>query len=167
MTSEFFPEESQRQLEELVNGIKNFVDNANDILGDPNNKQNFKAILANLTEATGEATQTMKELQKFSSAGTKTLKNADVKVDTLIAAMVDTTEELSDTTEELSKATAELRLVLEKVNTGQGSAARLVNDGRFYENLLENTEQIQVLLEKWTAFIDHVNKKGRVPIKLK
>ncbi|MHC4061084.1 MAG: MlaD family protein [Planctomycetota bacterium] len=160
MTSEFFPEESQKKLEELVNGIKNFIDNANDIFGDPNSKQNFKAILANLTEATGEATRTMKELQKFSSAGTKALKNADVKVDTLIAAMVDTTEELG-------KATAELRLILEKVNTGQGSAARLVNDGRFYENLLENTEQIQVLLEKWTAFIDDVNKRGRVPIKLK
>jgi ABC-type transporter Mla subunit MlaD len=160
MTSEFFPEESQRQLEELVNGLKNFVDNANDILGDPNNKQNVNTILANLTEATGEATRTMRELQNFSAAGTRTLKNADVKVDTLIAAMVDTTEELG-------KATAELRLILEKVNTGQGSAAMLFNDGRFYENLLENTEQIQVLLEKWTAFIDHVNKKGRVPIKLK
>jgi len=160
MTSEFFPEESQKKLEELVNGIKAFIDNANDILGDPRNKQNVKAILANLTEATNEATTTMKELQKFSAAGTKTLKNADVKIDTLIAAM-------TDTTEQLGRATAELRLILEKVNAGQGTAARLLNDGKFYENLLENTQQIQVLLEKWTAFIDDVNKKGRFPIKLK
>jgi ABC-type transporter Mla subunit MlaD len=54
MTSEFFPEESQRKLEELINGITAFVNNANDIFGDKANKENIKTILANMSEATEE-----------------------------------------------------------------------------------------------------------------
>jgi phospholipid/cholesterol/gamma-HCH transport system substrate-binding protein len=159
MTSEFFPEESQKKLEELVDGIKTFVDNANDIFGDPANKENIKTTLAHLSEATNQATKTLEEFQRLSAAGATTLRNADAKVDELVAAVVDTSEQLG-------KATVEMRLVLEKINTGQGTAARLLNDGRLYENLLENTEQIQLLAEELTAFVTQVRQKG-LPLKLK
>ena len=159
MTSEFFPEESQKKLEELVDGIKVFVDNANDILGDPTNKQNVKTILANLSEATEQATEALGEFRKLSVAGTTTLKNADVRMERLITAMVDTSEQLS-------KTVVEMRLVLAKANTGEGTAARLLNDGKFYENLLENTEQLKVLLQELTSFIEQARTKG-LPLKLK
>jgi ABC-type transporter Mla subunit MlaD len=159
MTSEFFPEESQKKLEELVDGIKAFVDNANEVFGDPANKQNVKTILANLSEATDRATTALEEFRNLSVAGTTTLKNADVRIDRLVTAMVDTSEQLS-------KTVVELRLVLEKVNTGQGSAARFLNDGKFYENLLENTEQLNVLLEQMNKFVEQARTKG-LPLKLK
>jgi ABC-type transporter Mla subunit MlaD len=54
MTSEFFPEESQRKLEELINGITAFINNANEILGDKANKENISTTLANMAEATAE-----------------------------------------------------------------------------------------------------------------
>ena len=41
-----------------------------------------------------------------------------------------------------------------------------VNDGRLYENLLENTQQMKVLLEELEAFMAKSREKG-VPIKLK
>ena len=159
MTSEFFPEESQKKLEELVDGLRTLIDNANEIVGDPNNKENFKTILANLSDATNQATKTLKEFQKFSAAGTETLKNADAKAEKIVTAMIDTSEELS-------KTVVELRLVLEKVNRGRGTAARLINDGRFYEGLLENTEQMQLLLEELRSFVAESRDKG-LPIKLK
>jgi phospholipid/cholesterol/gamma-HCH transport system substrate-binding protein len=159
MTSEFFPEESQKKLEELVDGIKTFVDNANDIFGDPANKENIKTTLAHLSEATNQATKTLEAFQRLSAAGATTLKNADAKLDDLVAAVVDTSEQLG-------KATVEMRLVLEKINTGEGTAARLLNDGRLYENLLENTEQIQLLAQELTAFVTQARQKG-LPLKLK
>jgi len=159
MTSEFFPEESQKKLEELVDGLKTFISNANDIFGDPNNKENFRTILANLSEATNQATKALEEFQKLSAAGTATLKNADAQIQKVVAVAVNTSDELSE-------ATRQLRLILEKVNNGQGTAARLLNDGRFYENLLENTEQMQALLEQLTSFIAEAREKG-VPIKVK
>jgi phospholipid/cholesterol/gamma-HCH transport system substrate-binding protein len=166
ISSEFFPEESQKKLDSLVEDLRAFVNNADDIIGDPNNKENFKRILANLsgaseaaTEAIQQAKQTMEEFKKFATAGTKTLENADAKVDKAIVAMIDTSEQLS-------KATEQLRLILEKINSGQGTAGMLVNDGRFYESLLENADQMQILLEEMKLFVAKAREKG-LPIDLK
>jgi len=185
MTSEFFPEESQKKLDELVEGLKTLIRNTSDIIGDPNSKENIKETLANLAEASQRATQTIEEFRKFAAVGTSTLKNADAKMEEVATSVIDTSEEFQqfaaagastlkntdakleklvvamvDTSEELSKAASELRLILEKINSGQGSAARLLNDGRFYEDLLENTQQLHVLLEGLTSFIKEVNEKG-------
>ncbi len=159
MTSEFFPEESQKKLEELVDGLRTFINNANDILGDKDNKENIKTTLANLTEVTKQATKALKGFQELSTTGTATLKNADVRIEKFVTAMVGSSEELS-------KTVAELRLILEKVNNGQGSLARLMNDGRLYENLLENSQQLQVVLQELKSFIVKSRDEG-LPIKLK
>ena len=84
--------------------------------------------------------ETLKKLEEFSAAG-------------------------ATTSEELTRMVTELRLILEKVNNGSGSAARFVNDGRLYENLLENTRQLDVLLKQLEEFIDKLNKKG-IKVKL-
>ena len=141
MTSEFFPEESQEKLDKLADSLGTLVNSASSILGDEKNRENIKTTLANLSDASKQATQTLKELQEFFTAGT-------------------------DASAELSKALAELRLILEKVNSGQGTAAKLINDGRLYENLLENTQQMQVLLEELRAFVAKSRDKG-LPIKIK
>jgi hypothetical protein len=70
-----------------------------------------------------------------------------------------------ETSGQLTASMRELQLVLQKVNTGQGSAARLLNDGTLYENLLENTDELKVLLEEVKEFIaEWRNKKIDVKI---
>ncbi len=159
ITSEFFPEESQKKLDDLVEGLKALIANANDILGNRSNKENLQKTISNLTEASREAKQTIEEFRKFAVAGTETLKNVDSKTEELVVAMVDTSEEIG-------KASAQMRMILEKINNGQGSAAKLINDGRFYEGLLEDTQQVQLLLEELKSFITQARNNG-VPIKLK
>jgi phospholipid/cholesterol/gamma-HCH transport system substrate-binding protein len=159
VTSEFFPEESQKKLEDMVDGLRILIANANDILGNRSNKENLQKTISNLTDASHEAKQTIEEFRKFAIAGTTTLANVDTKTEELVVAMVDTSEEIG-------KASAQMRMILEKINNGQGSAARLINDGRFYENLLEDTQQVQLLLEELKSFITQARNKG-VPIKLK
>ncbi len=97
-------------------------------------------------------------IKQFASTGTSTLKSVDVKAERLVAAMVETSGQLT-------ASMRELQLVLQKVNNGQGSAAKLVNDGTLYENLLENTDQLKVLLEEMKKFIaEWRNKKIDVKI---
>jgi len=135
MTSEFFPEESQKKLEELASNLVLLVKNVNEILGDSTNKENIRKTLASLTEASGQATLTLKEFEEFSSAGV-------------------------EMSAELSRMISQLRLVLEKINEGEGTAGRLINDGKLYENLLENTEQLQILLEDLVPVIEKLKEKG-------
>ncbi len=185
MTSEFFPEESQKKLDGLIDGLEKLIANANDIIGDNDSKENMKKMLANLAEASEQAKNTLQEFEKLAAAGTATLKNADTKVQEIVASVVETSDQIKlfattgtstlksldakaerlvvamvDTSEQLSGAMGELQSVLEKVNNGQGTAARILNDGTFYENLLENTDQLQTLLEEMRAFIAEWRNKS-------
>ncbi len=167
MTSEFFPEESQKKLNTLVEDMGTFIGNANDIIGDPDNKSNIKATLAHLSDATrnvslamekatevmGDAEKTLAEFRTLAAAGTDTVKNIDTKAERLVSALVSTSGEISS-------AVSQLRLAMEKVNQGQGTAGRLITDARFYENLLESTEQLNALLKDFKGLIDKVSEKG-------
>ena len=178
MTSEFFPEESQQKLNELIEGINNFVGNANEIIGDKNSKENLKRTVANLAEATQQAKATMEEFEKLAAAGTTVLEHVDAKVEEIVTALIETSDEIKEfastgrstligvddkadkliigmmsTSEQLSGALGQLRSILEKINSGDGAAGRLLNDGAFYENLLDNTIQLKALLEEMRTFI--------------
>ncbi len=135
MTSEFFPEESQQKLDSLANSLIELINNSNAILGDAENRKNIKASLTNMTEVTKQISHTLEEFGNLFAAGT-------------------------EVSEELGKTAVELRQILEKINSGDGSAGKLINDGRLYENLLDNTEQLQLLLEETKKIISDYRKKG-------
>ncbi|MCX5646612.1 MAG: MlaD family protein [Phycisphaerae bacterium] len=167
ITSEFFPEESQQKLDQLVEGIGTFISNANHIIGDPNNQRNFKVTLANLSKTSDafpaavdqaialmkDAQKTLEEFRQLATTGNETLKNADGKMEQLVASMVATSDEIG-------KSVAQLRLTVEKINSGQGSAGRLINDGRLYEGLLEDTTQLNLVLKDLKELLNKVNEKG-------
>jgi phospholipid/cholesterol/gamma-HCH transport system substrate-binding protein len=160
MTSEFFPEESQKKFEDLIDTVNTLTKNLNDVVSDPNNKGNFKAMLANISEASEQATKTFEEFQNFSNAGTKFLKSFEADVDKLVTAM-------ATTSEELSKTLVEMRVTLEKINSGQGSAGKFVNDAQLFEVLVETSEEIRKMMEELRSFLAKANEKGSMPIKLK
>jgi len=167
MTSEFFPEASQKKLDALVDGINTFIGNANDLIGDPNNKRNIKATLANFTEASHNvavamdtATATMEDARKaieefrqLASTGSGTLQSIDDKAERLIASLVNTSAEIGQTM-------SQLRLTLEKVNSGDGTASRLINDARLYESLVETTFQLNILLKDLKELTGKISEKG-------
>jgi hypothetical protein len=59
-----------------------------------------------------------------------------------------------------------LESVLEKINRGEGTAGKFVNDGRLYEQLLEDTRQLDLVLKELKSFVAESKEKG-LPIKLK
>ncbi|MGD9109717.1 MAG: MlaD family protein [Phycisphaerales bacterium] len=140
VANEFFPLESQRKLDKLADDLSTLINNTNEIIGDKQNKENIKKMLANLTDASEHAADALEDFQKFSVAGT-------------------------ETGEELAKTVAELRLLIEKINAGDGTAGMLVNDARLYENLVENTEQLQVLIEDIRNFVAEY-RAGGIKVKL-
>jgi phospholipid/cholesterol/gamma-HCH transport system substrate-binding protein len=190
LTSEFFPEESQKKLDNLIVSLNTLISNANDVVGDPNSKKHIKASLANLAKATQQAQTTLEELQKLAAAGTTTLQKADVKMDEAVNALVKTGDGIQkftstgtttlesfddkadrlvtsmiNTSDQLSMALEQLRSILEKVNEGQGSASKLINDGQFYESLLDNTKELQKVLEEMKKFIEEWRDK-EIKVKL-
>jgi len=166
MTSEFFPAESQKKFEEIADSLKYLIDDARDFIGDPNSKENLKGTLANLHIASHEAVETMQqakqtiqEFRQIAATGTRTLQSADAKAEKLVASLINTSDQLGE-------VTSQLRVILEKANSGDGTVAKLLNDGQLYENMLEGIEQMQLLLEELKSFMAKSKDKG-LPIKLK
>jgi phospholipid/cholesterol/gamma-HCH transport system substrate-binding protein len=159
MTSEFFPEESQKKLDQLTTALKTLIDNANTIIGDVNNQRNIKASLANLSEATKQATSTLKELEKFSDAGTAAFSSASADVRNVSNSLIETSVELN-------KTVVEVRALVHKINEGQGSASRFVNDASLYENLLDSSLELQQAMEELKLLLAQSREKG-IPLKLK
>jgi len=134
-TSDFFPEQTQKQLDELIMSLNIMIKNANSIIGDPNNRQNIRATLDNLKSTSHQATQTLQQLEYFFAEATTTAAD-------------------------LSRAIVKVQLILDKVNAGEGTFGKLVGDAKFYENLLENTQQLNLMLEELRALLKKLNEKG-------
>jgi phospholipid/cholesterol/gamma-HCH transport system substrate-binding protein len=127
-SSEFLSEETQRKLDDVISSI-------DEIMSDPNNKQNIKQSLANFSQATSEATVALKQFETFLASA-------------------------NQSSEELTKMVATLGLILNKINSGEGTAGRIINDARFYESLLENSRQLQTVLEEIRQVVKKVKEKG-------
>lgn len=140
MTSEFFPEESQKKLDALSDRLAKLLDNTNAIIGNEDNKKNIKATLANFSEASAQASKSLAEFQK---------SMASVKI-------------MSD---DIGKVANEMHFILDKINNGPGTASRFINDGRLYESLVSSTEQLDALMEELKNLIAEYREKG-IRIKL-
>ena len=144
LSSEFFPLEVQAKLEKLVDSISALADNANEIIGDTDNKTNVKKTLSNITVMTAQATETLKSIKEFSNTATVKIESA--------------AENLNDTL-------VEFRGILAKINNGDSTAAKLLNDGRLYENLLDSSQELQMALEQFKKLAVDAREKG-IKIKL-
>jgi len=139
VSSEFFPPEIQHKLESLVDSIGALADNANEIIGDSDNKTNLKQTLANVTIMTAQATETLKSIKEFSDSGT-------------IA--------LHDTAKKVNNTLVEFQKLLTKANQGDSTAAKFLNDGRLYENLLDSSQELQMALEQLKILAAEARENG-------
>ena len=96
---------------------------------------------------------TIEQYRQLASTGTETIKNIDAKAERLVASLVNTSAEIS-------QAMSQLRLTMEKINSGDGTAGRLVNDARLYESLVETVFQLNVVLKDIKELADKINEKG-------
>ncbi len=146
MASEFFPPDVQKKLENLVDSIAALADNANQIMGDAENQANIKKTLDNVQMAAAQATQTFQSIEKFSDVSTDKVGMMGDK----IGAVAD----------QLEAALSEMRQLMAKIDSGEGTAGKLVNDGRLYENLLESSQELETTLEQIKNWAADAREKG-------
>ncbi len=139
MSNEFFPEEVQKKLEDLVDSLTILTRHANDIVGDTENKEHVKETLANVTEVTRQARDTLVSVKRFSDSGTMAIES---------------------TTEKLNATLQDLRNLLAKANEGDSTAAKLLNDGRLYENLLDSSQELKMTLEQLKKLAAEARENG-------
>jgi len=133
--SDFLPADLEDKIGILFNKVSLLLDSVNSIVGDRDNQNNLKTTMSNLAKATAESIETLKQIRGFSESGTQT-------------------------SEELASVLIEFRHILFKINEGQGTAGKLINDDRLYENLINSSEELKLSLEKLKQTLDKTSRDG-------
>ncbi len=144
--SDLIPSEMQDRINTFFAKAATLMDNLNTITGDANNQKNLKNTLANLSKATEDSISTLQSIKEFSQMGKEKL--------------VSVSDSVTQTSEELGETLIELRRTINKINSGQGTVGKLINDDRLYENLVDSSEELKVAIEKMKKTFQKTSEKG-------
>ena len=146
MASDFFPPEVQAKMEDLVDSITALTESANTIIGDGENQMNIKRMITSIETAFSQAEATMQSIQQLSDASAEKVQVLGDKV--------------IDAAEQLEGALSESRQILAKIESGEGTAGKMINDGRLYEDLLESSQELRMLLEQVKEWAAETREEG-------
>nr|WP_262914543.1 MlaD family protein [Pontibacter vulgaris] len=127
-------------------------------------KQNIQLILAN-TQVTTKALndilranqQNINDITRNLSTLTASLNRTQRHIDRLALNMNEITDtlkrvEVTKLVNNANQAVAEMQQAVAKLNSGQGSAGKLMNDEQLYQNLNRSTEALNLLLRDIQAY---------------
>jgi len=141
--------------------------------GKVQSEKSFDQILANLADASERSVTAIEALEAFAKearttagqagktfqAATKTIEGAGKNVDRV-------TDQMVTSAQELSRLLATFNKVAMKIESGEGTAGKLLNDPKLYNNLLDSTRQMTLLLKDFRDLVEFWKKRG-VGVKLK
>lgn len=143
------------------------------IVGDPNNQANIKESLANLAQVSRQGVELMGTLKGALEQAQKTLEKADgaiAKVSGTVDKAGQSFDQLSvklmGSADQLAVLLGSLNRIASRLETSEGTAGKLLNDPKLYNNLLEITNQLTSLMKEFRVLVETWEKSG-VGIKLK
>ena len=175
------PAEPPPGLRGAIVRLNRTLDALHTVVGDADNQANIHASLANLAEATAKASATMDALKAMageistqarqaadrageaiegvSTSLTKTSDTARRRIDELA-------ERVGRSADSLSTLMATLNKFATKLQSGEGTGAKLANDPKLYNNLVEAAAEMTKLMADLRELVDTWKRSG-VELKLK
>lgn len=149
-------EELGDDVSEGISELNRFLRQLNETLTDEASAD-VGQTLSNAQRATGQIASTLEEKQqeidRAIDAGSRMMSQLDTlvtdnrpKVDSLMASLEHNINELETVRTELEKATSSLNEILDKINHGDGTLGKLVNDPSMYNNLDSLTVEMNKLV---------------------
>ena len=153
------------QIKNTITSLKNVLDNVNQTL-DEENRQNLKVILANLSTTTANLDQSIQSVEGMLNkqngsiaqtadninAFTANLNQNNQKISNILSNLDSTTKSIKDadlnkTIKEIQVALVSLNTTINKLNNGNGTAAKLLNDPNMYTQLQSTIKSVNTLVD--------------------
>ncbi len=130
------------------NGTKNLSAGMEDLSGTLKNLNMASQTLNNLIK--GESSKLSKILGNFENISSN-INNNNGNINSSLGNIKKLTDSLSQaplkaTIEELSRTSQQLAMITQKLNAGEGTAGKLLNDKQLYDNLNKSSFELQALL---------------------
>ena len=164
-------------LGDTLASFKFALDDLHNILGQKDTQENFKKTLAGLAEAAGKASASMDALKSFAlttqeQAG-KTLTAASQAVEKVGTLAGNTDRRIGEISRQIVKDAEQLSKVLDSINriatkmdSGEGTIPKLLNDPKLYDNFLQASKQLSELAAELRVLVRQWEKEG-IPLKVK
>lgn len=153
------------QIKNTINSLKNVLDNVNQTL-DEENRQNLKVILANLSTTTANLDKSIQSVEGMLNkqngsiaqtadninAFTANLNQNNQKISNILTNLDSTTKSIKDadlnkTIKDIQVALVSLNTTINKLNNGNGTAAKLLNDPNLYTQLQSTIKSVNTLVD--------------------
>jgi len=136
------------------------------VLGDAENQANIKASLAGLANAAAKTTEAMEAFKGFAEQARGSVAEIGGAAASTKAQINALSAKLIEDAESVSRLMETMQATVAKIDSGQGTAGRLVNDPALYNNLVDATRQMTDLLREFRQLVQTWQKSG-VQVKVK
>jgi phospholipid/cholesterol/gamma-HCH transport system substrate-binding protein len=137
------------------------------VLGDEANQGNLRTSLANLSRASESAVEAMDELKAFATeakiaaAGAgKTVHDVSELTAKVNVRADELADKLIDSAEKISGVMATIQKAATKMESGDGTAGKILNDPKLYNNLLEATGELSTVLKEFSKLVETWKEQG-------
>lgn len=119
----------------------------------------------------GQADTTLKSFTELSELGQEKVETLSDQADNTLKSvqnLADTGAEkvelladyIGSVTDQVEMTLSEIRQVAAKINGSEGTAGKLINDGRLYENLMDSSRELEMALEQLKEWTNDAREKG-------
>lgn len=158
---------AQAGLKGAIENLNRSLDGLSAIVADPQNQENIKVSLSNLARTTAQATEAMEALKDFAAEAreaaaqmTKTVKSVMGTADLAGKRFDQAAGKLIESADELSVLLATLNKAAAKIESGEGTAGKLLNDPKLYNTLLEVGDQMTRVLKEFRQLVEKWKTSG-------
>jgi phospholipid/cholesterol/gamma-HCH transport system substrate-binding protein len=134
------------------------LDDAHKLIGDPKVTGDVKQTLANFREVSENARTITKNLEKLTAETTVTVQTTNKRIDEI-------SKSLGDRLAQAATALEQFNAIAAKINKGDGTAGKLVNDPRLYESLAETSAELNLTIKDLRRLVEQWEQEG-VSLKL-
>lgn len=164
-------EELGQEVSTAISELNSFLRQLNQTVDD-DTRNTLNQTLTSASEATGRIAETLEgkqaEIEKAIDAGSSMLSQLDTlatenrpRIDSLMAALEQNVSELEHIRTSLEDATESLNQILGKINNGEGTLGKFVNDPSVYDNIDSLTVEMNQLLKNVNEdpgrYLKHMN----------
>ena len=152
-------EENQANLQKSLAGLAKATQQAGEAMA------SLKSLAADVSKTSGEARLTIVEARRAVAQIGKTAERFSGSADTLDRQVERVATRLIEGADKLAGLLATLNRTVTKVEAGEGTAGKLLNDPKLYNNLLEAIDQLTKLMGQLRRTVEHWQANG-IPLKM-
>jgi phospholipid/cholesterol/gamma-HCH transport system substrate-binding protein len=161
---------------ELSTGVQEMVASINQVIGDPKVQEDIKVSLANARETLENANRVSQRLEKLGESLQKTADEAGATMSDVRVTVKDVRGTVSDARgdikkmsdnlnqriEQLAASLQHVQSVAQKIDQGNGTAGKLVNDPKLYESLADTAAELNLMVKDMRRVIQQWEQEGIV-----